>query len=89
MADREAAQVAKRRARDEAAAEMDRQKAKDAMEKQQKLARAAAAIVVPKSAVAPPVVPAVAEPAATKATSASEMRKSAFSIFGGAKPAEK
>ncbi len=37
MAEREAAQVAKRRARDEAAAAMERQKAKDALERQQKL----------------------------------------------------
>lgn len=37
MAEREAAQVAKRRARDEAAAEMERQKAKDALERQQRL----------------------------------------------------
>lgn len=37
MAEKEAAQVAKRRARDEAAAEMERQKAKDALERQQKL----------------------------------------------------
>lgn len=37
MAEREAAQVAKRRARDEAAAEMERQKAKEALERQQRL----------------------------------------------------
>ena len=37
MAEREAAQVAKRRARDEAAAEMERQKAKAALERQQRL----------------------------------------------------
>ena len=37
MVEREAVQVAKRRARDEAAAEMERQKAKDALERQQKL----------------------------------------------------
>ncbi len=37
MAEREAIQVAKRRARDEAAAEMERQKAKEALERQQKI----------------------------------------------------
>ena len=50
MAEREAAQVAKRRARDEAAAEMELRKAKDAMERQEKLAAVArAAAVAPSS----------------------------------------
>ena len=48
MAEREAAQVAKRRALDEAAAEMERQKAKEALEKQQKAA------YVPKPTVSKP-----------------------------------
>ena len=51
MAEREAAQVAARRARDEAAAKMELDKAKEALAKQQRVAAKQAAAVVPK----PPV----------------------------------
>lgn len=95
MAEKEAAQVAKRRARDEAAAQMERQKAKDAMERQQKVAAAAAAVVVPKIVAAPakaePVAKADVEPVAAKKTPVAPEKAAfdPFSIFGGAKPAEK
>ena len=52
MAEREAAQVAARRARDEAAAKMELDKAKEALAKQQRVAAKQATAVVPK----PPVV---------------------------------
>ena len=101
-AEREAAQVAKRRARDEAAAEMELRKAKDAMERQEKIAAAAraAAVAVPKSVVAAPPPPKAmaAEPVAVAkkdtppppppaAAVPEKKKKAAFSIFGAAKPA--
>ena len=52
MAEREAAQVAARRARDEAAAKMELDKAKEALAKQQRVAAKQASAVLPK----PPVV---------------------------------
>ena len=48
MAEREAAQVAARRARDEAAAKMELDKAKEALAKQQRVAAKQATAVVPK-----------------------------------------
>ena len=53
MAEREAAQVAARRARDEAAAKMELEKAKEALAKQQELAAKQAAKLTPK----PPSIP--------------------------------
>lgn len=91
-AEREAAQVAKRRARDEAAAEMELRKAKDAMERQEKIAAAAraAAVAIPKSVVAAePVVVAKKDtpPPPPAAALPEKKKKAAFSIFGAAKPA--
>jgi hypothetical protein len=97
-AEREAAQVAKRRARDEAAAEMELRKAKDAMQRQEKIAAVAraAAVAVPKSVVAAPPKVKAAEPVVVAkkdtpppppAAALPEKKKAAFSIFGTAKPA--
>ncbi len=90
-AEREAAQVAKRRARDEAAAEMELRKAKDAMERQEKIAAAAraAAVAIPKSVVAaePVVVAKKDTPPPPAAALPEKKKKAAFSIFGAAKPA--
>ena len=85
MAEKEAAQVAKRRARNKA-------KAKDVMERQQKAA--AVVVVVPKNVAAPlkvkHIVKAVIEPVAKEAlVTPKKIALNTFSIFGGAKPAEK
>ena len=88
MREKEDLQVAKRRARDEAAAEMERQKAIEAMKKQE---RYASTIIAPKpskvEAVKKAVTPVVTkkEESVVKKTQASPFA----SIFGGAKPVEK
>lgn len=85
MREKEELQVAKRRARDEAAAEMERQKAIEAMKKQE---RYASTIIAPKpsqvEAVTKAVTPVVTkqEESVVKKTPASTFT----SIFGGAKP---
>lgn len=91
-AEREAAQIAKRRALDEQAAEMERQKAKEALEKQKKLKETMAA-AMPKPA---PRVPVMSEPVAKKPeppVSVPEKKEEGgifSSIFGSAtKPAGK
>ena len=88
MREKEDLQVAKRRARDEAAAEMERQKAIEAMKKQE---RYASTIIAPKpskvEAVTKAVTPVVTkkEESVVKKTQASPFA----SIFGGAKLVEK
>lgn len=88
MREKEDLQVAKRRARDEAAAEMERQKAIEAMKKQE---RYASTIIAPKpskvEAVTKAVTPVVTkkEETVVKKTPASPFA----SIFGGAKLVEK
>ncbi len=92
MAKKEAAQVAKRRARSKAAAQIEHQKAKDVMERQQKAA--AAVVIIPKIVAAPPKVEhtlkAVVEPVVKEApVTSKKFTSNPFSIFGGDKPTEK
>ena len=92
MVKKEAAQVAKRRTCDKAATQMECQKAKDVMERQQKAA--AAVVIVPKIVAVPPkvehIVKAVAEPVVKEApVTLKKITSNPFSIFGGDEPAEK
>jgi hypothetical protein len=92
MAKKEAAQVAKHRTCSKAAAQMERQKAKDVMERQQKAA--AAVVIVLKIVTAPPkvehIVKAVVEPVVKEApVTSKKITLNPFSIFGGDEPAEK